>query len=148
MEERPKENLREVTVETVRSTGLLGEAVMVLKEKEGKRNVLIWIGPTEASSIAIALERLPMPRPLTHDLFLILFGRLGVRLQRVVITGLALGTYFARLEFEFKGEKFEIDARPSDGTALALRAGAPIFAAEELFDLQSDSPEGGGIRMH
>ena len=127
--------MREVTVESVRSAGPLGEAVVILKEKEGERRIPIWIGALEAYSISIALERIPFPRPLTHDLLLMAVARLGGKIKSVTITGLALNTFFAKLELAAEKETMELDARPSDGIALALRAEAPIFAADELFEL-------------
>ena len=127
--------MREVIVENIRTAGPLGEAVMILKEKDGERRIPIWIGALEAYSISIALERIPFPRPLTHDLFLITLARLGTTIKSVTITGLALNTFFAKIEMTQDKASMELDARPSDGVALALRAGAPIFAADELFDL-------------
>lgn len=127
--------MREVTVESVRSAGPLGEAVVILREKDGERRIPIWIGALEAYSISIALERIPFPRPLTHDLFLIAIARLGGRIKSVTITGLALNTFFSKIELVRDKEAGELDARPSDGMALALRAGAPIFASDELFEL-------------
>ena len=113
---------------------------MVLKEKEGERRIPIWIGALEAYSISIALERIPFPRPLTHDLFLMAFGKLGASLKSVSITGLALNTFFAKLEVQKDKEMVEFDARPSDAIGLALRASAPIFASEELFELDINLP--------
>lgn len=127
--------MREVTIESVRTAGPLGEAVMILREKEGERRIPIWIGALEAYSISIALERIPFPRPLTHDLFLITLSRLGVTINSITITGLALNTFFAKIEMAQDKQTMELDARPSDAAALALRAGAPIFASDELFEL-------------
>ncbi len=132
--------MRQVTVESVRSAGPLGEGVMILKEKDGERRIPIWIGALEAYSISIALERIPFPRPLTHDLFLITLSRLGTNIKSVTITGLALNTFFAKIEMQKDQQTMELDARPSDGVALALRAEAPIFAADELFELGISIP--------
>lgn len=132
--------MREVLVETIRTAGPLGETVMILKEKEGERRIPIWIGALEAYSISIALERIPFPRPLTHDLFLMMLGGLGAHLKTVTLTGLALNTFFAKLEIRKAEETVEFDARPSDAIGLALRAGVPIFAADELFDLGLNIP--------
>jgi hypothetical protein len=128
--------MREVTVESIRSAGPLGEAVMILREKgPEERRIPIWIGALEAYSISIALEQIPFPRPLTHDLFLITLTRLATTIKSVTITGLALNTFFAKIEMAQDKQSMEIDARPSDAVALALRAGAPIFASDELFEL-------------
>ena len=132
--------MREVTVESIRAAGPLGEAVMILREKDGERRIPIWIGALEAYSISIAVERLPFPRPLTHDLFLITLSRLGTTIKSVTITGLALNTFFAKIEMAQEKETMELDARPSDAVALALRANAPIFAADELFELGVNIP--------
>lgn len=137
--------MREVTVESVRTAGPLGEAAVILREKGGERLIPIWIGALEAYSISIALERIPFPRPLTHDLFLITLSRLGTTVKSVTITGLALNTFFAKIEMTQDKQTMELDARPSDAIALALRSGAPIFAADELFELgiaiPPESPE-------
>ena len=127
--------MREVIVQGIRAAGPLGEAVMMLKEKDGVRMIHIRIGTVEAYAISIALEQILFPRPLTHDLFLIALGKFGARLKSATITGLALNTFFATLAFAHDTGGIELDARPSDGVALALRAGAPIFAADELFEL-------------
>lgn len=124
--------LREVVVEGIRSAGPLGEAVMVLKEKDGARGVSIWIGVLEAYAISLALERIPFPRPLTHDLFLMALARLEARLTGVTVTGLALNTFFASIDMEQGGKAGSLDARPSDAVALALRANVPIRVAEDL----------------
>lgn len=127
--------MREVTVESIRTAGPLGEAAVILREKDGERRIPIWIGALEAYSISIALEHIPFPRPLTHDLFVITLARLNTTIKSVTITGLALNTFFAKIEMAQDKQAMELDARPSDAIALALRAGAPIFAADELFEL-------------
>lgn len=125
--------LREVIVEGIRAAGPLGEAVMIVKQKDGARSFPVLIGALEAQSIAMALERIAFPRPLTHDLFLMTLARLEARLVSVSITGVALGTFFAEIEIERDGQTGVLDARPSDAIALALRANVPIRAAEDLF---------------
>lgn len=124
--------LREAVVEGIRAAGPMGEAVMVLKEKDGERRLSVWIGVLEAYAISLALERVPFPRPLTHDLFLMALARLEARITGVSITGLALNTFFASIDMEQNGKKGSLDARPSDAVALALRAGIPIRVAEDL----------------
>lgn len=108
-------------------------APVVILETVGDKKLLpIWIDLPEARAIALELERIVPPRPLTHDLIRNLLIRLGAKLQRATITELRNNTYFALLSLELKGEKMEIDSRPSDAIAVALRMKAPIFAAAEV----------------
>ncbi len=114
--------------------------VVLLKEKEGERILPIWIGPSEASAIAIVLEDVIPQRPLTHDLLLLMIEGLRAKVQKVVITELKENTFYARIIL-VQGERFiSVDARPSDSVALALRARAPIFVSDGIFDRQSSPP--------
>ena len=126
------DGLVEMVVESVRVHMLSSRHVVILKETERDRYLPIWIGPWEASAIAMKLQGLTAERPLTHDLFAATLDELGARIDRVVISTLAEETYHARLYLEVDGRAFEIDSRPSDALALAVRSGAPIFAAEEV----------------
>ncbi len=108
--------------------------VVVLEEKEGPRWLPIWIGTAEARSIAIEMEKQPMPRPNTHDLAKRVIQGLQGEVLRVVVTELRSGTYFATLALRVRGEIVEIDSRPSDAIAIALRANAPIFVNPALFE--------------
>ena len=128
----PRNGLVEMVVESVRVHMLSSRHVVILKESEHDRYLPIWIGPWEASAIAMKLQGLTPDRPLTHDLFASALEGLGVRVDRVVISALAEETYHARLHLERDGALFEIDSRPSDALALAVRSGAPIYAAEEV----------------
>jgi hypothetical protein len=119
-------------VESVRLHMLSNRHVVILKEPDRERYLPIWIGSWEASAIAMRLQGLTPERPLTHDLFAAALTELGVRIQRIVISNLAEETFHARLIFERGGEMLELDARPSDALALAVRVDAPIFAAEEV----------------
>jgi hypothetical protein len=115
--------------------------VVVLQEEAGERTLPIWIGPNEANAIALELQGVKPERPLTHDLMKQLVAGLGGELRRVVISGLRENTYLASLLIVRGGENFEVDARPSDGIALALRMHTPIFSKEDLLDRQSkDGP--------
>lgn len=113
--------------------------VVILREVGGERVIPIWIGPGEANAIAMEMQGVRPQRPLTHDLLKHVLGGLGGELRRVNLTGLRDGTYFAELLIARGEAHFEVDARPSDSIALALRCNAPIFSAEELLD-QSDRP--------
>ena len=127
-----------------------GQHGVMLEGKRDRRRVLMVIGASEATAIAVPLEHVTPPRPLTHDLFLTLFGRLKVAVSRVVITDLRNNTYYATLHLIVDGAPLELDARPSDAIALALRAKAPVFAEDRVFE-KSDrlpgNPTGPGERI-
>ena len=124
--------LVEMVIESVRVHMLSNRHVVILKDTEGDRYLPIWIGAWEASAIAMRLQGLAAERPLTHDLFAAALDRLGVRVERVVISELTDETYHARIHLERDGVRVEVDARPSDALALAVRAEVPIFAADEV----------------
>ena len=117
--------------------------VVALQEEEGERTLPIWIGASEANAIALELQGVKPERPLTHDLMKHLVAGLGDELRRVVISGLRENTYLAELLIYRAGEVFEVDARPSDSIALALRMHAPIFSNDELLDRSGDGPDTG-----
>ena len=126
-----------------------GQHGVMLEGKRDRRRVLMVIGVAEATAIAVPLEHLTPPRPLTHDLFLTLFGRLKVTVDRVVITDLRNNTYYATLHLTVDGAPMELDSRPSDAIALAIRAKAPVFAEDRVFeksDRRPGSPAGPGER--
>jgi bifunctional DNase/RNase len=129
-----RNGLVEMVVESVRVHMLSSRHVVILKESEHDRYLPIWIGPWEASAIAMKLQGLTADRPLTHDLFASALENLGVRVDRVVISTLAEETYHARLHLERDGTVFEIDSRPSDALALAVRTGGRIFASEAVLE--------------
>jgi len=106
--------------------------VVLLKEKGGERMLPIWIGPSEASSIAIQLTGRKFQRPLTHDLLKTIVQGLGARIPKIAIVELRDKTYYAKVYLERASELISIDARPSDCIALALRTQSPIFVSEEL----------------
>ena len=124
--------LVEMVIESVRVHMLSNRHVVILKDPEGDRYLPIWIGAWEASAIAMRLQGLAAERPLTHDLFAAALDRLGVRVERVVINELSDETYHARIHLERDGVQVEVDARPSDALALAVRAEVPIYAADEV----------------
>ena len=124
--------LVEMQIESVRVHMLSNRHVVILKDNEGDRYLPIWIGAWEASAIAMRLQGLAAERPLTHDLFAAALDRLGVRVERVVISELTDETYHARIHLERDGVQVEVDARPSDALALAVRAEVQIFAADDV----------------
>jgi bifunctional DNase/RNase len=108
------------------------QPIVLLKEDEGERYLPIWIGAAEAAAIAFALQGVVTPRPMTHDLMKNLLDEVGAHVQRIEITELREGTYYANINMRMNGSAYEISARPSDAIALAVRAEAPIFADEEV----------------
>jgi hypothetical protein len=126
--------LVEMVVESVRVHMLSNRHVVILKDSERDRYLPIWIGPWEASAIAMRLQGMTPERPLTHDLFAAALEALGARIERVVIATLADETFHARLVVSRDGQETEVDARPSDALALAVRTSARIFAAEAVLE--------------
>ena len=109
--------------------------IVLLREIEGDRRMLpIFIGAPEATAIAFALEQVPTPRPMTHDLLQNLLDEFGVTLERVVVTDLQDSTFFAELHLVQNGETRQLSSRPSDAIALAARTGSPIFAEDAVLD--------------
>jgi bifunctional DNase/RNase len=109
--------------------------VLLLREQVGEQRVLpIYIGPEEAKAIALALEGVIPPRPLTHDLLRDTLLALGATLVRVTVTAIEDRTFFAELELLIDGRTVRVSARPSDAVALAVRVDAPIYAADEVLD--------------
>ncbi len=114
---------------------------IILKEQDGERALPIVIGEYEAQSIALALENLKPPRPITHDLTANIMETLGIEMEQVIITELKDNTYYAIIKLNFAGQLFEIDSRPSDAIALALRLGTPIFVEDMVMEQASYIPE-------
>jgi uncharacterized protein len=111
--------------------------VVILQEQDGQRVLPIWIGPAEASAIAMELAGVKFSRPLTHDLLKQVIVGLGAELRKVIITQVKDNTYFAELHIYRGDSVIQIDARPSDSIALALRLKAPIFTSDTLLELTS-----------
>jgi bifunctional DNase/RNase len=137
------DGLVEMVVESVRVHMLSSRHVVILKEVDRDRYLPIWIGPWEASAIAMKLQGLTPERPLTHDLFATTLEELGAKIERVVISELADETYHARITLERDGKTFDVDARPSDALALAVRTGVRIFAADAVLDQAALGGDGG-----
>ena len=119
---------------------------VLLEGKRDKRHLAMVIGPAEATGIAVPLQGLTPPRPLTHDLFLTLFGRLNVQVTRVVITDLRDNVYYATLQLTAGGTTLTLDSRPSDAIALAIRAKVPVLVEDRVFD-KAGGPGGAGPRI-
>ncbi|HEY0931767.1 MAG TPA: bifunctional nuclease family protein [Gemmatimonas sp.] len=123
----------EVTVARLGLDSATNAYVVILREREGRRVLPIWIGRPEAESIVMQMNNHKHARPLTHDLCKVLITGLGGTLRRVNITRVQSSTYFAELHIETPRGLVEIDARPSDSIAIALRLSAPVYAADNLF---------------
>ncbi|HEX3874728.1 MAG TPA: bifunctional nuclease family protein [Solirubrobacteraceae bacterium] len=108
------------------------QPIVLLKTVEGNRFLPIWIGHPEAASILMKLQGATTPRPMTHDLLCSMLGELEVRCTQIAVTELRENTFYASITLNVNGRELEIDSRPSDAIALAVRAGAPIFAADEV----------------
>jgi uncharacterized protein len=124
--------LVEMVVESVRVHMLSNRHVVILKDNVGDRYLPIWIGAWEASAIAMRLQGVRAERPLTHDLFTAALEQLGVRVARVVVSDLEDETYHAQLVLERDGVEEEVDARPSDALAIAVRTESPIYCADSV----------------
>lgn len=108
------------------------QPVIILREEDGHRVVPIWIGQTEATAILLAVQGIAPPRPLTHDLLLGVITSLGHVVERVEITRLEEGTFYAALILRGEEHTVAVDARPSDSLALAVRCGCPLFVDEDV----------------
>jgi uncharacterized protein len=131
----------EMVVESVRVNLINPNRVVVLKERERDRYLAIVIGGPEADSIAIKLQDRSAPRPLTHDLLRNVIEELGAGVSRILINDLIDQVYYARIVLDIQGRESEIDSRPSDAIALAVRVGASIYVAEEVLDAAGIEPE-------
>ncbi len=129
--------LVEVKVQSLGLDRASNTPVLILQEVSGERVLPIWIGPGEASAIAMQLADMKFSRPLTHDLLVSVLAGMGGNLDRVVITRVADSTYYAELVIHRTGDVISVDARPSDSIAVALRTDARIFAEDELLEIAS-----------
>jgi uncharacterized protein len=128
----------EVTVAHLGLDRTTNSPVVILREKDGTRVLPIWIGPAEASAIAMEMQGIRPPRPMTHDLLKSVILGLGAVVQRIVISALKDKTYFAELWLARDDHIFQLDARPSDSIALALRVSATIFTDPDLLEEGAD----------
>ena len=124
----------ELKVDSVRVSLLFPHRLVVLKESAANRYLPIWIDISVADAITIKLQGIKVVRPLTHDLLKNVIEHLGAAVSHILINDLADNTFFARIVMDVNGRHTEIDSRPSDAIALAVRVGVPIFAAEAVMD--------------
>lgn len=118
--------------------------IVILREEGGERMLPIWIGLLEATAVATALEGVAMPRPMTHDLLRNVLVDLGASVECVQVTEIRDSTYFARIHLRVEGELREIDSRPSDAIALALRTQSPIYVSNAVIDAAAATSPGEG----
>lgn len=130
-----------MVVESVRVHMLSSQHVVILREADAERYLPIWIGSWEAQSIAMRLQGVETERPLTHDLLTTMLAELGATIRHIIVSDLADETFRARIVLIHGGDDYEVDARPSDAIALAVRTSAPIFATEAVLDRAGVFPE-------
>jgi bifunctional DNase/RNase len=131
----------EMIVDSVRVHMRTGRHVLVLRESGRGRLLMIWVGVNEANAIAMKLQGVTPERPLTHDLMVAMLDAVDVRVDRIIISDLADETFHARLLLVGSDTRHEVDARPSDAIALAVRIGAPIYATADVLDRAATSPD-------
>jgi len=124
----------EMTIDSIRVSLMNYQRVVILKEKEAERYLPIWIGPAEADAIAVKLQGVTVPRPLTHDLLRSVIDTLGATINSIIVSDLKNDTFFAKIILDIDGEQTEVDSRPSDALALAVRIEVPIYAEESVLD--------------
>ena len=141
----------EMTIDSIRVSPMNYQRVVILKEKDADRYLPIWIGPAEADAIAVKLQDLSVPRPLTHDLLSTVIDSLGGAVQHILINDLQKDTFYAKITIQANGSAKEIDCRPSDAVALAVRVQVPIYVEESvletagiLLDKETGKPIGAG----
>ena len=124
----------EMSIDSIRVSLMNYQRVVILKEKDSDRYLPIWIGPAEAEAIAVKLQDVSIPRPLTHDLLGNIIGALGGTLQHVSVNDLQNDTFYAKLVLDVDGRSLEVDSRPSDAIALAVRSRVPIYVDESVLE--------------
>lgn len=124
----------EMVIDSIRVSLMNYQRVVILKEKGSERYLPIWIGPAEADAIAVKLQDITVPRPLTHDLLSDVIAALGASVNFVVVCDLRDDTFYAKIVLNVDGKTLEIDSRPSDALALGVRKKVPIYADEAVLD--------------
>ena len=124
----------EMSIDSIRVSLMNYQRVVILKERESNRYLPIWIGPNEADAIAVKLQNIELARPLTHDLLQSVITTLGAKVNYIVVNKLQNDTFYAKLSLTIDGTELEIDSRPSDALALAVRVRAPIYVEESVLE--------------
>ncbi len=131
----------EVSIDSVRISLMSQHRIVVLKDTESPRFLPIWIGPFEADAITIELQGVEVARPLTHDLLKAVIDKLGAEVERVAITDLRNDTFYAQITLRVNGRRMEVDSRPSDAIALAVRTHVPVYVDDAVMDQAAIAPE-------
>lgn len=134
----------ETVVESIRVNLVTENRVVFLKERHGSRHLPIWIGEFEAQAIAMEMQGIASPRPLPYDIMKAIIGEMEGQVERVLVTDLSQDVFYARIIIRAAGRALEIDARPSDAIALAVRTGATIFVDESVMERAGVSLDGEG----
>jgi bifunctional DNase/RNase len=121
------------------------QPIVLLKTADGNKFLPIWIGHPEAAAILMKLQNAATPRPMTHDLVTEILGQLNAEVVRITVTELRENTFFAQITVQLDGTEIEVDSRPSDAIALAIRADAPIFAADRVIEESAIEFEGDDV---
>ena len=124
----------EMTIKGLMVDPITNMPIIILRDKDGQRVLPIWVGVFEANAIALQIENVTTPRPMTHDLLRNVIHDLKAGIQKIVVSDLKDNTFYALIYLTVNGEPLAIDARPSDAIALALRARAPIFVEDSVID--------------
>ncbi|MBI2871756.1 MAG: bifunctional nuclease family protein [Chloroflexi bacterium] len=124
----------EMLIDSIRVSLMNYQRVVILKEKDADRYLPIWIGPAEADAIAVKLQDVSVPRPLTHDLLTSVIQSLGAAVSHIVVSDLHNDTFYAKVILNVDSRQVEVDSRPSDAIALAVRVKAPIFVEESVLE--------------
>ncbi len=124
----------EMTIKGLMIDPITNMPIVILKDKEGERVLPIWVGVFEANAIALQIENISTPRPMTHDLIRNILSEVEADVQRIVVYELRENTFYAMIYLDREGETMAIDARPSDAIALALRTKSPIFVEDDVVE--------------
>jgi hypothetical protein len=124
----------EMTIDSIRVSLMNYRRVVILKEKLAERYLPIWIGPAEADAIAVKLQGVTVPRPLTHDLLRSIIDTLGANINSIIVSDLQNDTFYAKVVLNVDGGQMEVDSRPSDALALAVRVEVPIYVDDTVLD--------------
>ncbi|HSF19332.1 MAG TPA: bifunctional nuclease family protein [Vicinamibacteria bacterium] len=124
----------EMTIKGLMIDPITNMPIVILKDKEGDRVLPIWVGVFEANAIALQIENIPTPRPMTHDLLKNILSEIRADVQRIVVSDLRDNTFYAMIYLDRAGETIAIDARPSDAIALALRTKSPIYVEDSVVE--------------
>ena len=130
----------EVTVESIRVSLINQQRLVVLREEGGTRYLPIWIGAFEAEAISMGLQEVEVLRPMTHDLLVAAIEQLGAKVLSICVNDLHDDTFFAQIVLEANGANLEVDCRPSDAIAIAVRAHVPIYVADEVMERAGQVP--------